>query len=87
MSNRAIIATSEAPAAIFGTGDLADVKVPKGNKHHLLVVTRKSGCEVRNLHAWTKMKVNGRATDLATLKDGDKVECGGIQLTFVAELG
>ena len=77
---------SEAPAAIFGTGDLADVKVPKGPKHHLLIVNRKSGCEVRDLAMFAKMKVNGRSTALATLKDGDKVEMSGLTLTFVADL-
>lgn len=77
---------SEAPAAIFGTSDLCDVKVPKAPKNHVIVVNRKSGCEVRNLHAWTKMKVNGRTTNLATLKDGDTVEIGGLKLTFVADI-
>ena len=77
---------TEAPAAVFGTSELSDVRVPKGPKNHVLVVNRKSGCEVRNLHGWTKMKVGGRTTNLATLKDGDTVEVGGLKLTFVADI-
>ncbi len=77
---------TEAPAALFGTSDLCDVRVPKGPKHHVLIVNRKSGCEVRNLHGWTKMKVGGRTTNLATLKDGDTVDVGGLRLTFVADI-
>lgn len=78
---------SEAPAAIFGTSELCDVRVPKAPKHHVVAINRKAGCEVRCLHAWTKMKVNGRATNLATLKDGDVAEIGGLKLTFVADIG
>jgi hypothetical protein len=78
---------SDAPAALFGTGNLCDVKVPKAPKHHVLVVNRDSGCEVRNLHWWTKMKVGGRKKDLAVLDDGDVVEVGGLKLTFVADIG
>ncbi|MEQ9400623.1 MAG: FHA domain-containing protein [Longimicrobiales bacterium] len=78
---------SAAPAALFGTDELCDVKVPKAPKHHVLVVNRDTGCEVRNLHWWTKMTVNGQKKNLALLKDGAKVECGGLILTFVADLG
>jgi hypothetical protein len=78
---------SEAPAALFGTDELCDVKVPKGPKHHLLVVNRGTGCEVRNLAMWGKMTVGGKATKLKTLKDGDVVEMSGLKLTFVADLG
>jgi hypothetical protein len=77
---------SEAPAAIFGTSDLCDVRVPKGPKNHIIIVNRKSGCEIRNLDGWKKMKVGGRATNLATLKDGDTAECAGLKLTFVADI-
>ena len=78
---------TEAPAAIFGTGDLSDVKVPKAPKHHVVVVNRASGCEVRNLHGWTKMKAGTRTTNLVTLRDGQAVEVGGLKLTFVADVG
>ncbi|MFQ5537962.1 MAG: FHA domain-containing protein [Gemmatimonadota bacterium] len=77
---------SEAPAALFGTGHLCDVRVPKGPKHHVLVVNRGHGCEVRNLHAWKKMKVSGKVKDLATLKDGDVVKIAGLKLTFVGDI-
>ena len=77
---------ADEPAALFGTSDLCDVKVPKGPKNHVLVVNRKTGCEVRNLHGWTKMRVGPRAKNLATLKDGDTVEVGGLKLTFVADI-
>jgi hypothetical protein len=77
---------SDAPAALFGTDALCDVKVPKAPKHHVLVVKNDGGCEVRNLTGWTKMKVGGSATQRARLKDGDIVEVGGLKLTFVADI-
>lgn len=77
---------SEAPAALFGTDELCDVRVPKGPKHHVLVVNREGGCEVRNLTAWSKMTVGGGATKKAMLKDGDVVEIAGLKLTFVADI-
>ena len=77
---------SEAPAALFGTDSLCDVKVPKAPKHHVLVVNRESACEVRNLHGWTTMKVGGTAQNSAALKDGDVVQVGGLKLTFVADI-
>lgn len=78
---------SEAPAALIGTDELCDVRVPKAPRHHVLVVSRDDGCEVRNLHWWTSMKVQGRKTKKARLRDGDVVEVGGLKLTFVGELG
>lgn len=77
---------SDSPAALVGTDDLCDVRVPKGPKHHILVVNKDSGCEVRNLHAWTKMKVNGAVRRRAGLNDGDLVEIGGLRITFVADI-
>jgi len=77
---------SESPAALFGTDDLCDVRVPKAPKHHVLVVHRESGCEVKNLHGWSKMTVGGRAQNPATLKDGDVVKVGGLTLTYVADI-
>ncbi|GMR14322.1 MAG: hypothetical protein BMS9Abin29_2571 [Gemmatimonadota bacterium] len=77
---------SEMPTALVGTDDLCDVRVPKGPKHHILVVNKDSGCEVRNLHAWTKMKVNGAMRERAGLNDGDVVEIGGLKITFVADI-
>ena len=79
---------SEAPAVLFGTDELCDVKVPAGPKHHILIVNQGEGCEVRNLQTgWgAKMTVGGRATNRATLRDGDVVEAKGLKLTFVADI-
>ena len=77
---------SEAAAALIGTDALCDVRVPKAPKHHVLVINRDAGCEVKNLHNWTKMKVNGAARNPAVLKDGDVAEVGGLKLTFVADI-
>jgi len=77
---------SDSPAALFGTDDLCDVRVPKAPRHHVLVVHRESGCEVKNLHGWTKMKVRGRTRNSVTLKNGDVARVGGLTLTFVAEI-
>lgn len=77
---------SEAPAALFGTGELADVRVPAGPKHHLLLVNEEERCAVRNLAWLAKMKVNGKTTPQARLKDGDVVEMKGLKLTFVADI-
>ena len=77
---------AEMPAALVGTDDLCDVRVPKGPKHHVLLVNRDNSCEVRNLHAWTKMKVNGTAKGRAVLNDGDVVEIGGLKIRFVADI-
>lgn len=77
---------SEGPAALLGTDDLCDVRVPKAPKHHVLMVSKEGGCEVRNLERWTKMRVNGAVTSRATLNDGDIVEVGGLKITFVADI-
>lgn len=78
---------SDAPAVLFGTDELCDVKVPKGPKHHLLVMNTKDGCEVRNLAMFGSMKVGGRTTKKAVLKDGDVVQMSGLILNFVADIG
>ncbi len=62
------------------------MRVPKAPKHHVLVINSDDGCEVRNLHNWTKMKVHGSAKNPASLKDGDVVVVGGLKLTFVADI-
>lgn len=77
---------SEAPVLLIGTGTLCDVIVPKGPKNHVLIVNTEDGCEIKNLHNLTKMKVNGAARNPADLKDGDVVEVGGLKLTFLAEI-
>lgn len=78
---------SDGPAVLFGTDELCDVRVPKGPKHHLLVVNTKDGCHVRNLAMFGTMKVGGRATKKATLKDGDVVQMSGLVINFVADIG
>lgn len=77
---------TDAPAALFGTAVICDVRVPKGPKNHVLVTQKDGGCEIRNLTRWTKMKIRGQATERARLKDGDIVEVGGLKLTFVADI-
>lgn len=77
---------SEAPAALFGTDDLCDVRVPTGPKHHLLIMNTKDACDVRWLAAFGAIKVNGRSTKKASLKDGDIVEVKGLKLTFVGDI-
>lgn len=77
---------SDAPAVLFGTDELCDVKVPAGPKHHLLVMNTKEGCEVRNLAMFGSMKVGGRTTKKAVLKDGDVVQMGGLVINFVADI-
>lgn len=77
---------SETPAVLVGTDDLCDLRVPRGPRHHLLVVNTDDGCHVRNLAMFGKMTVQGRATKKATLKDGDVVEMGGVKLTFAADI-
>ena len=77
---------SDAPAVLFGTDDLCDVRVPKGPKHDLLVINKEKGCEARFLAFFGSMTVGGRATKKAVLKDGDVVEAKGLKLTYVADI-
>lgn len=77
---------SDARAALVGRDELCDVQVPKGPKHHILVIHSQHGWEVRNLAFFGGMKVRGSKTKRARLKDGDIVEAGGLKLTFVGEL-
>ncbi|MGD8321643.1 MAG: FHA domain-containing protein [Gemmatimonadota bacterium] len=77
---------SEAPAILVGTDDLCDLQVPRGPRHHLLVLNTEDGCEVRNLAMFARMTVRGRPTRTATLEDGDVVEMSGVKLTFVADI-
>ena len=78
---------ADAPAVLVGMDDLCDVVVPRGPKHHLLVVRKDKVCEVRNLAMFGKMKVGGTVTKKARLKDGDVVEMSGLKMTFVGDLG
>ncbi len=78
---------ADAPAVLIGTDSLCDLQVPSGPKHHLLMVYSGKGCEARNLAWLAKMKVGGRVTSRAALKDGDVVELGGLKVKFVGEIG
>jgi pSer/pThr/pTyr-binding forkhead associated (FHA) protein len=78
---------SDTPAALFGTDDLCDVKVPSGPKHDLLIIKTKEGFEARNLGGmFSSMKVGGKTTKKAVLKDGDVVEMGGLVVNYVADI-
>ena len=78
---------SDEPAVLIGTDELCDLRVPKAPKHHLLLVHSPTGSDVRYLGAFGSMKVRGRPTKRATLRNGDIVECGGLTLTFMDDVG
>ena len=78
---------AEDPAVLIGTDDVCDLVVPRGPKHHLLLVNRASGCDARYLAAFGSMTVRGRSTKRATLHDGDVLEVSGLTLTFKGEVG
>ena len=78
---------SEAPAILIGTDDeLCDVVVPKGPKHHVLIINTQTGCDVRYLAAFGSVKVNGQSTKRSALKDGDVVDAGGLVMNFVGDI-
>lgn len=77
----------DAPAALVGSGELCDLRVPKAPKHHLLVVLGEDGCEVRNLHWLWSMKVDGETRKRARLEDGQTVAFRGVELTYVSAIG
>jgi hypothetical protein len=77
---------SEAPAILIGTDELCDVRVPKGPKHHVLIVRSASGTDVRYLATFGSMTVRGEKTERAKLKNGDMVEAGGLTITFVDDV-
>jgi len=77
---------SDMPAVLIGTDELCDIQVPKAPKHHILLVHGATGSDVRYLGAFGSMKVRGRATRRAKLRNGDVVECGGVTLTFMDDV-
>jgi hypothetical protein len=77
---------AEGSAALIGTGELCDVRVPRGPKHHVLVVRGAHALEVRNLSFWRRMRVKGEAAVRARLSGGDVVEIAGLKLTFMDEV-
>ncbi len=78
---------SDSPAVLIGTDELCDLRVPRGPKHHLLVVHTDEGCDVRYLAMFGTMSVRGRTTKRAHLRNGGVVEVGGLKLTFVDQVG
>jgi len=77
---------SDQPALLVGTDELCDLRVPKGPKHHVLVMTLEGGCEVRYLAMFGSMTVRGRGMKRARLKNGDVVEAGGLKITFMDDV-
>ena len=78
---------AETPALLIGTDEMCDLRVPKGPKHHLLLINRDSGCDARYLAAFGSMNVRGRSTKRAMLKDGDVLEVGGLKITYQGDVG
>jgi hypothetical protein len=77
---------SDQPAVLIGTDQLCDLRVPKGPKHHVLIMTVDGACEVRFLAVFGSMTVRGRGTKRASLKNGDVVEAGGLKITFMDDV-
>ena len=77
---------AEGSAALIGTGELCDVRVPRGPKHHVLIVRGAHAVEVRNLSFWRRMRVKGQPAVRARLSGGDVVEIAGLKLTFLDEV-
>jgi predicted component of type VI protein secretion system len=74
-------------STMVGRTELCDLQVPiRGPKQHILVVREGSTFEVRNLSWWYGMKVNGGSSRRATLQSGDRIDVGGLRLTFVDEM-
>jgi hypothetical protein len=77
---------SDSPAVLIGTDELCDLQVPRGPKHHVLLVHSPAGCDVRYLGAFGTMKVRGRGMKRAKLRNGDVVKLGGLKLTFMDDV-
>lgn len=76
----------ERSAVLVGRSTLCDLRVPRGPKHHLLVIRNRTGYEVRNLSSWFRMRVNGTAVSQAMLKGGDVIDVRGLRVTFFDEI-
>ena len=77
---------SEAPAVLIGTDELCDVRVPKGPKHHVLIVRSSVGTDARYLGTFGSMSVRGQKTDRSKLRNGDVIKSGGLTITFVDDV-
>jgi pSer/pThr/pTyr-binding forkhead associated (FHA) protein len=74
-------------AVLVGRSEVCDLRVPGGARCQLLVLRAEGHFVVRNLSAWRGMRVNGQRAREATLKSGDVVALGDLQLTFLDEVG
>lgn len=77
---------SDQPAVLIGTDELCDLRVPKGPKHHVLLMTLDGGCEVRYLAMFGSMTVRGQGTKRARLRNGDVIEASGLTITFMDDV-
>ena len=77
---------SDQPAVLIGTDELCDIQVPRGPKHHVLLMTVDGKCEIRYLAMFGSMTVRGRGTKRASLRNGDVVEVGGLKITFMDDV-
>lgn len=77
---------SDQPAVLIGTDQLCDIRVPKGPRHHLLLITVDGTVEARYLALFGSMTVRGRGTKRASLRDGDVLEVGGVKITFMDDV-
>ena len=77
---------SDQPAVLIGTDDLCDLRVPKGPKHHVLLMTLDGGTEVRYLAVFGSMTVGGKGTKRSRLKNGDVIESQGLTITFMDDV-
>lgn len=77
---------SDQPAVLIGTDELCDLRVPKGPKHHVLLMQQEGGCEVRYLAMFGSMTVRGRGTKRSMLKNGDVIEASGLTITFMDDV-
>ena len=59
----------------------------RGTEAPLLVIRNRTRYEVRNLCAWSSMRVNGVVTAQAPLKSGDVIALRGLRMTFFDEIG
>jgi len=77
---------SDQPAVLIGTDELCDLRVPKGPKHHVLLMTLDGGCEVRYLAMFGSMTVRGQGTRRSRLRNGDVIEASGLKITFMDDV-
>ncbi|MEM7414041.1 MAG: FHA domain-containing protein [Gemmatimonadota bacterium] len=77
---------SDQPAVLIGTDELCDLRVPKGPKHHVLLLTIDGEAEVRYLAMFGSMTVRGQGTKRSRLKNGDVIEASGLKITFMDDV-